>query len=71
MVKQSMPRNTSKIYSSFMQRRSQGSSVNIVSGYGLDDRAIEVRSPAQVEGYFLQPLFPDRLLGAPSLLSSG
>jgi hypothetical protein len=26
---------------------SQGSSVSIVSGYGLDDRAIEVRSPAE------------------------
>jgi hypothetical protein len=27
-------------------KRSWGSSVSIVSGYGLDDRAIEVRSPA-------------------------
>jgi hypothetical protein len=26
---------------------SRGSSVSIVSGYGLDDRAIEVRSPAE------------------------
>jgi hypothetical protein len=26
--------------------REPGSSVSIVSGYGLDDRAIEVRSPA-------------------------
>jgi hypothetical protein len=30
-----------------------GSSVSIVSGYGLDDRAIEVRSPAQAKGFFL------------------
>jgi hypothetical protein len=30
-----------------------GSSVNIVSGYGLDDRAIEVRSPAEAKGFFL------------------
>jgi hypothetical protein len=30
-----------------------GSSVSIVSGYGLDDRAIEVRSPAEAEGFFL------------------
>jgi hypothetical protein len=30
-----------------------GSSVSIVSGYGLDDRAIEVRSPAEVKGFFL------------------
>jgi hypothetical protein len=30
-----------------------GSSVSIVTGYGLDDRAIEVRSPAEVKGFFL------------------
>jgi hypothetical protein len=30
-----------------------GSSVSIMSGYGLDDRAIEVRSPAQDKGFFL------------------
>jgi hypothetical protein len=30
-----------------------GSSVSIVSGYGLDDRAIEVRSPAEAKGFFL------------------
>jgi hypothetical protein len=30
-----------------------GSSVNTVYGYGLDDRSIEVRSPAEVEGLFL------------------
>jgi hypothetical protein len=28
------------------------SSVSIVSGYGLDDRAIEVRSPAEAKGFF-------------------
>jgi hypothetical protein len=32
---------------------SRGSSVNIVSGYGLDDRAIEVRSPVEVRDFFL------------------
>jgi hypothetical protein len=32
---------------------SRGSSVSIVSGYGLDDRAIEVRSPAEEKGFFL------------------
>jgi hypothetical protein len=31
--------------------RSRCSSVNIVSGYGLDDRAIEVRSPAGAEDF--------------------
>jgi hypothetical protein len=30
-----------------------GSSVSIVSGYGLDDRAIEVRSLAGQRGFFL------------------
>jgi hypothetical protein len=30
-----------------------GSSVSTVSGYGLDDRAIEVRSPAEAKGFFL------------------
>jgi hypothetical protein len=30
-----------------------GSSVSILSGYGLDDRAIEVRSPAEANGFFL------------------
>jgi hypothetical protein len=30
-----------------------GSSVSIVSGYGLDDWVIEVRSPAEAKGFFL------------------
>jgi hypothetical protein len=29
------------------------SSVSIVSGYRLDDRTIEVRSPAEAKGFFL------------------
>jgi hypothetical protein len=33
--------------------REPGSSVSIVSGYGLDDWAIEVRSPAERKGFFL------------------
>jgi hypothetical protein len=48
-----------------------GSSVSIVSGYGLDDRAIEVRCPTETKGFFLQPLCPDRLWGPPSLLYNG
>jgi hypothetical protein len=32
--------------------RSRGSSDSIVSGYGLDDRAIEVRSPAEAKRSF-------------------
>jgi hypothetical protein len=33
--------------------RSQGSSVSTVSDYRLDDRAIEVRSPAEARAFFL------------------
>jgi hypothetical protein len=32
--------------------REPGSSDSIVHGYGLDDRAIEVRSPAAANGFF-------------------
>jgi hypothetical protein len=42
-----------------------------VSGYGMDDRAIGVRSPAEAKGIFLQPLCPDRLWSPPSLLPIG
>jgi hypothetical protein len=45
-----------------------GSSVNIVSGNELDDRTIEVRSPGKARGYFLYPLWPDRLWAPPSRL---
>jgi hypothetical protein len=30
-----------------------GSSLSIVSGYGLDNRTIGVRSPAEAKGFFL------------------
>jgi hypothetical protein len=33
--------------------REPGSLVSIVSDYGLDDRAIEIRSPAEAKGLFL------------------
>jgi hypothetical protein len=48
---------------------SRGSSVSIVSGYGQDDRAIGVRSPAR-ERDFSFNLCPDRLWGPP-ILSNG
>jgi hypothetical protein len=48
-----------------------GSSGSIVSGYWLDDRAIQVRSPAEAKGFFLLPLCPDQLWGLPSLLYNG
>jgi hypothetical protein len=34
-----------------MYWRSRGSSVSIVSDYGLDDRVIEVRSPAEARDF--------------------
>jgi hypothetical protein len=49
---------------------SRGSSVSIVSDYGLDDWAIEVRYPAEEKGFFLYPLCPEKLWGPPSLLSN-
>jgi hypothetical protein len=33
--------------------RELGSSGSIVSGYGLDDRAVEVRFPAEEKGFLL------------------
>jgi hypothetical protein len=42
-----------------------GSSVSIVSDYGLYDRVIEVQSLAEAKGFFLYPLCPDRLWGHP------
>jgi hypothetical protein len=33
--------------------QSRGSSVSIESGYGVDNRAIEVRTPAEEEWFFL------------------
>jgi hypothetical protein len=45
-----------------------GSSVSLVSGYVLDDRAIDVRSPAGAEDFSCSLLCPDRLWGPPSLL---
>jgi hypothetical protein len=50
--------------------RSRVSSGSIVSDYGLDDRAIGVRSPAGAED-FSSSLCPDQLWGPPSLLYNG
>jgi hypothetical protein len=41
-----MDNNSKQVYN-------MGSSVNIVSGYGLDHRVIEVRSQAEERGFFL------------------
>jgi hypothetical protein len=51
--------------------RSLVSSGRLVSDYGLDDRAIVGRSPAEAKDFFLYPLCPDRLWGPPSLLYNG
>jgi hypothetical protein len=40
---------------------SRVSSGSIVSDYGLEDRAIEVRSPAGTKDFSCKPLCPDRL----------
>jgi hypothetical protein len=50
---------------------SRGSSVGIVSDYGLDDRAIGVLSPAGAKDFSSSLLCPDRLWGPPSLLYNG
>jgi hypothetical protein len=83
MVANIVPTHTSRHYQqtgrrvtdSFIPSRfdisEPGSSVSILSGYRLDDRAIEVRSPAAAKGFFLYPRCPDRLWGPPSLLSNG
>jgi hypothetical protein len=51
--------------------RSRVSSVSIVSDYGLEDRAIEVRSLAEAKVFFLYLLCPDRLWGPSSVLYNG
>jgi hypothetical protein len=59
------------LFATASKRWSRGSSGSIVSDYGLDDRAIEVRSPTGAEDFSSSPLRPDQLSGPPSLLSSG
>jgi hypothetical protein len=41
------------LMSVYHMRGEVSSSVNMVSGYGLDDRAIEVRSSAEAKGFFV------------------
>jgi hypothetical protein len=42
-----------EIFIGYSKSWSRGRSVSIVAGYGLDDRAIKVRSPAEARGCFL------------------
>jgi hypothetical protein len=59
--------------------RQPGSSISIVAGYGLDDRAIVVRIPAEVKGSFPLPSVSRSALGptqppvqwVPGVLSQG
>jgi hypothetical protein len=51
--------------------KSRVSSGSIVSDYGLDDRAIGVRSPAGVKDFSSSLLCPDQLWDPPSLLYNG
>jgi hypothetical protein len=52
-----LPRLKALVYSGLLDLLGEpGGSVSIVSGCGLDDRAFEVRSPAESKGFFLQPL---------------
>jgi hypothetical protein len=51
--------------------KSQGNSVSIESGYGLDDRAIQVRSPAEAKDFSFSLCVQNTLWGPPSLLSNG
>jgi hypothetical protein len=46
-----------------------GSSVSIVSAYGLPGDRGSI--PGRRKGFFLQPLCPDRLWGPPSLVYNG
>jgi hypothetical protein len=51
-----------------LQHGEPGGSVGAVSDYGLDGRG---SIPDRGRGFFLLPLRPDRLWGAPSILYSG
>jgi hypothetical protein len=46
-------RSFSEIIVPLNEAQEPGSSVSIVSSYGLDDLAIEDRSPAEAKGFFL------------------
>jgi hypothetical protein len=51
--------------------QSRSSPVSIVSGYGLDEWAIQIRSPAEAKDFSSNVLSPDRLWVLPSLLYKG
>jgi hypothetical protein len=55
---------------SFSYTKSRAISVGIATAYGLDDREVGVRVPAESR-IFTSSRRPDRLWGAPNLLSNG
>jgi hypothetical protein len=59
-----------KIVSPYWIHGEPGSSGSIVSGYGLDDQTIEVRSSAEAND-FSSSLCPDRLWGRPASCALG
>jgi hypothetical protein len=68
------PRRQGKVaqlYPRALGSSSRGSSGSIVSDYGLDDRAIEVRSLTGAEDFSSSPCDQNGSGGPPSLLSSG
>jgi hypothetical protein len=52
----------------YYMKQSQGSSVSIVSDYGLNNWGL---IPGKDKGFFFQPLRPDWLWDPPRLLSNG
>jgi hypothetical protein len=52
-----------ELYLGRLRNKLEDNSGSIVSDYGLNHRAIGVRSPAGAEDFFLYPLCPDRLWG--------
>jgi hypothetical protein len=58
------------LFSNWTLAWSRDSVVGIATGYGLDDREVEVRVPVGSR-IFSSPCRPDRLWGSPNLLSNG
>jgi hypothetical protein len=59
------------VYWTSFTNKSQGSSVGITTGYGLDDRGSGGSIPGEVWEFFSSPSRPDRFWSPPSLLSNG
>jgi hypothetical protein len=62
--------STLLVLNSYNMETSRDSVVGIATGYGLDDRGVEVRVPVGSR-IFSSPRRPDWLWGPPNLLSNG